>query len=88
MGLLLLDPAVRGRGLGRRLMAAFERWAAGRGARRVMLSVVHENASALRFWAAIGYRKERELPPAQFGRKTHARTEFVKRLDAPDNVAE
>lgn len=50
-------PAMQGAGLGRRLMAAAERLAAGRGAVAVELGVETENDPAYRFYHRLGYRR-------------------------------
>ena len=48
-------PALQGLGLGTRLIAAAERAAAARGARRVELSVETTNDGALRLYRSLGY---------------------------------
>lgn len=60
VGLLLLDPALRGRGIGAEVVAALDRWAAGEGAQRLRVAVVHGNARALRFWRGLSFE---EVPP-------------------------
>jgi RimJ/RimL family protein N-acetyltransferase len=60
IGLLLLDPALRGRGAGADVVAALDRMAATGGAERLRAAVVHANTRALRFWRAQGFR---EVPP-------------------------
>lgn len=59
LGLLLLDPAHRGAGLGREVYRAFERWAAGLGAREVRIVVQEQNARARMFWERLGFEVER-----------------------------
>lgn len=81
---MLLDPRARNAGLGARLYDGFERWAAARGGRRIALSVVEENASALRFWRRVGFTDARMLPPKQFGDKVQSRTELERRLTPAD----
>ncbi len=55
LGLLLVAPESRGRGLGRRLYAAFESWAAAQGARELRLCVQAQNTRAHEFWQEIGF---------------------------------
>ena len=56
--LLLLEPSARGQGIGSAIHAAFARWAAERGACRLMVAVVEGNARARRFWCGrLGYRE-------------------------------
>ncbi len=72
IGLLLLDPSQRGRGLGETVTRAFEEWAAAQGAREIGLGVVEANTGGYRFWARLGFTPVRTTPPRAFGRKTHA----------------
>lgn len=57
VGMLLLDPAVRGHGLGAAVLAAFEAWAARRGARRIRTALVTHHAPGLRFLQRAGYEE-------------------------------
>lgn len=63
---LLVDPAWRRRGIGRRLTEAIEEWANGLGAAWVELNVYDFNAEAREFYGALGYlplsTKLRKLP--------------------------
>ena len=81
VGLLLLLPAVRGGGLGRQVMAAYEQWAAQSGARAVQLGVVEDNNPGLQFWAGLGYRTVDVSAPRPFGRKLQRVFRLEKRLD-------
>jgi GNAT superfamily N-acetyltransferase len=49
----------RGRGIGRKLVAALEQWAATRGATRLQLLADRDNRPALRFYDAIGWERTR-----------------------------
>lgn len=53
---LLVDPARRGAGVGRRLLEAAMTALAGRGAPQVVLSTAHHNTGAQRLFAAAGFR--------------------------------
>ncbi|GEM_PF-5593469 len=55
LGLLLVAPESRGRGLGRRLYAAFESWAAAQGANELRLCVQAQNTRAHEFWQMLGF---------------------------------
>ena len=59
LGLLLLDPAHRGNGLGREVYEGFERWAAGFGAREIRIVVQQQNRRARAFWDGLGFAVER-----------------------------
>ena len=92
IGLMVLDPKVRGSGFGARLYDRFEAWAASHGAVRVMLSVIKENEAAHRFWSRIGFQNVRDVEPRQFGNKLQGRWEMAKTVSAtpatetaPDN---
>jgi RimJ/RimL family protein N-acetyltransferase len=77
LGLLLIDPAKRGQGIGAAVVRGVREEAARSGATSLMLSVVAENERARKFWTSQGFAVTRELPPKRFGRKHHVRREFV-----------
>jgi len=54
--LLAVDPARRGEGLGRAMMAAAERWLAGRGVWKMQLLVRADNAAVVDFYEHLGFR--------------------------------
>jgi ribosomal protein S18 acetylase RimI-like enzyme len=83
IGLLLIDPTMRNRGMGRDVVRALKGEAMRNGATRIMLSVVEENVRALRFWQAQGFRVVRKLPTRRFGTKDHVRWELALDLQ-PD----
>ncbi len=56
---MVVDEAERGRGIGRRLLAAIAAWAAARGASRLQLLADRENAQALAFYARLGWASTR-----------------------------
>jgi ribosomal protein S18 acetylase RimI-like enzyme len=70
IGLLLLAPGVRGRGLGRKIMEAFSEYVFSKQGTFIMLGVVEENQTAYRFWHQLGYELVRQTEPRTFGRKT------------------
>jgi len=55
LGLLMLDPASRGAGLGSRVVRGAAEWAVGRGARAILLGVLEQNPRAERFWRRQGF---------------------------------
>jgi GNAT superfamily N-acetyltransferase len=61
VGMLLLDPEARGRGLGGALLAAFEEWATRRGARRLRTALVAHHAPGIRFLRRAGYAEVSRL---------------------------
>jgi len=81
LGLLLIDPAARGQGVGAAVVRGVKQKAARHGATRLILSVVAENDRALKFWKAQGSAVTRELSAKRFGRKYHARLELASKLN-------
>jgi ribosomal protein S18 acetylase RimI-like enzyme len=71
LGLLLLEPAHRKKGLGRQIVQSFEQWASQQGARRILLGVLEENTMAYRFWQSVGFEIVERQPARQIGNRTH-----------------
>jgi ribosomal protein S18 acetylase RimI-like enzyme len=71
LGLLLLDPDQRNKGLGKRIYQAFEHWVNQQGARRIFLGVLEKNEKAYRFWMAMGFEVIEKQSKRQFGNTTH-----------------
>jgi ribosomal protein S18 acetylase RimI-like enzyme len=55
-----VSPEARGKGVGERLLGEIERWAVGRGVRRLRLSVVKENEKAIGLYRRCGLRETGE----------------------------
>lgn len=55
---LAVDPAARGTGLGRDLMAACERWLTGHGVVKIQFMVRSDNTSVLAFYEHLGYARQ------------------------------
>ncbi len=66
IGLMQLDPAYQGRGIGKQLYQAVESWSAQQGAREMMLGVVAQNVDALAFWEKLGFQVV-DQKPGKFG---------------------
>jgi len=73
VGLMMLAPQQRGKGLGSEFYRVFDHWVAAQGARQVLLSVIEENELGYRFWQKLGFEVTQKLPPTRFGNKIHAR---------------
>jgi RimJ/RimL family protein N-acetyltransferase len=67
LGMLLLDPAVRGAGLGTAVLAAYEGWARSEGARRFRTAVVAHHEPGLRFLERAAFQRENTLPDYDAG---------------------
>jgi ribosomal protein S18 acetylase RimI-like enzyme len=61
VGLLLLVPAARGKGLGTEVWLGLRDWMHGRGAAVVRLVVQKQNLPARAFWAKNGFTVEKEI---------------------------
>lgn len=80
LGLLLLEPGVRGRGLGERVLRAAEDWARAQGAKRIKLACAEQNESGRRFWERQGYGDPRRFPPRRMGARETVLLEFTREL--------
>ena len=58
---IVIDPPWRAKGIGRKLMAALERWSSDHGASRMQLLADRTNFSALDFYDRIGWRPTRMI---------------------------
>ena len=61
-GMLSIDPAVQGRGLGRQLIAAAEAYLRERGCREVQIHIVNLRQELPPFYRRLGYEEAGELP--------------------------
>ena len=61
MGMLLLEPALRGQGLGGAVLAAYERWAGSQGARRWRTALVAHHTRGISFLERAGYQRENTI---------------------------
>jgi GNAT superfamily N-acetyltransferase len=80
LGLLLLEPSVRGQGLGERVLRAAEEWVRAQGARRMRLACAEQNEGGRRFWERQGYREERRFPPRSMGVRETVLVELTREL--------
>jgi ribosomal protein S18 acetylase RimI-like enzyme len=71
LGLLLIDPAWRRRGLGSAALTALEAMVVEAGYRTIRLAVIEPNREARRFWVRHGFRHEETRKQQPFGRLTH-----------------
>lgn len=79
IGLLMLDPAVRGAGLGERVCRAAESWVAERGGRTISLGVLEHSPRAARFWRRMGFEEVARQPYASETGRKHSRIIFMRR---------
>lgn len=71
LGLLLLVPEVRGKGLGQAILGKVKMLARTRGASRLLIGVLDANEQARIFWERQGFRKTRTSGPHEFGQRRH-----------------
>lgn len=80
LGLLLVDAAERGAGLGRRLLDTVEAAARARGAPRLYLAVLEENPRGRAFWERAGFAHVLTKTDVAFGAKRHVVHRMVRPL--------
>jgi GNAT superfamily N-acetyltransferase len=69
IGLLLLLPEARTKGLGRLVVQGFTEYVWAKGGKAIMLGVVEENERAFQFWTRLGFEVVHRTEPRQFGNK-------------------
>ncbi|UAK23114.1 GNAT family N-acetyltransferase [Sphingomonas nostoxanthinifaciens] len=80
LGLMIVEPAHRGLGLGRAIYGEIEDWAAKRGATEIRLAVLEANEAGERFWRSLGFGEVRRVGPDAFKIKSHRRIELSRHL--------
>ncbi|MEQ1952937.1 GNAT family N-acetyltransferase [Mesorhizobium sp. CN2-181] len=73
IGLLLIDCACRGRGLGHSFLGWLTDTACAAGSDRMLVAVLAENTRGRAFWEREGFSLERSFPAAMIGDKMHVR---------------
>ncbi|MER8465534.1 GNAT family N-acetyltransferase [Mesorhizobium sp. M1409] len=80
IALLMIDKALRGKGVGRALCDDFFAWLKSQRAERVELGVFMENEQGLRFWQAQDFELMRTAGPVRLGAKRHMVQVLGRRL--------
>ena len=80
LGLMLLAPEGRGRGLGLRFLRHVEAAARERGATRLLLAALEGNHCGRAFWEREGFASPRVYPAVQLGERMHVRVQLEKPL--------
>jgi GNAT superfamily N-acetyltransferase len=80
IGLLLVHPGHRDKGLGTMIVRAFEDWALAQGVEQIFLGVVEANDKALKFWQSVGFQVTGRQPPRKFDNLTHVVITMVYEL--------
>lgn len=71
IGLMLLAPKHRGRGIGAEFYRAFERWLGEQSVAYVSLCAIAPNLSGRQFWQRMGFEIICQTAPRSYGCKTH-----------------
>jgi GNAT superfamily N-acetyltransferase len=88
IGLLMLDPQLRRRGLGSDIFRSASEWAAENGARAIQLAVLQQDAAARRFWQRQGFELLRHRPyRSQAENKAHTVLVLRRELAAGETAA-
>ena len=72
LGLMMLTPSQRGKGLATEFYRAFENWVSTQGIDRISLCAIEANEKGLKFWKSLGFEVICKRKPRKFGNKTHA----------------
>lgn len=83
IGLLLIDPAFRGQGLGRVFFDHLKAQAKERDAGRLLVAVLDENTRARAFWSRLGFELEQSFPDRKLGSKIHTLHRMVRPISGP-----
>jgi GNAT superfamily N-acetyltransferase len=82
VGLLLLSPEERNRGLGRAVWDAMEAWIRSQGGHLIRLIVQEQNPDAGRFWTSVGFSANGQVEQVLASR-TNLCWRFEKQLTVP-----
>ena len=82
IGLFVIATSLHGRGTGRIIYDALEKWMRDSGATWIRLGVVEGNARAERFWEKCGYLEVRKRHGVKMGAKINSLRVMVKSLGA------
>ncbi len=80
IGLLLIDPAHRGKRLGQKMLDHIFAAAKALGATRILIAVLEDNPKGHRFWCKMGFTQECQSQPKQIGLKTHVQIRMTRHL--------
>lgn len=69
IGLMLIDPNVRGEGLGQKVHEVLEEISKKGQANKLRIGVVEQNKAALKFWKNVGYTEIKRTEPLKYGNK-------------------
>jgi GNAT superfamily N-acetyltransferase len=70
IGLLMIAPEQRGKGIGHVLVDGFVQYVRQQGGTAILLGVVEDNKAAYEFWQRLGFTHHDTREPRPFGKKT------------------
>jgi len=79
MGMLLIDPDHRGKGLGSKVLEEFEGWSASEGAKAFRTALVSHHAEGARFLERFGYARDETMDNYAAGSQVSTIQFFEKR---------
>lgn len=88
IGLLLILPIHRNKGLGSLVYKSMESWINRSGASDIMLGVIEENIPGKLFWTEMGFTEIQRRPKKKFGIKDHVVIVMKKHLSPSGNSME
>lgn len=71
LGLMLLAPEQRGKGLGANFFQAFRKWVEDQDYRFISLCAIAPNTVGRQFWRRMGFEEIRQVPSRTYGKLTH-----------------
>ena len=71
LGLMIIAPEYRGKGVGADFYRAYEGWVAAQGISQISLVAIKANELGLKFWQRMGFEVSRKIPQRQYKAKTH-----------------
>ena len=80
IGLLLIDPAHRGKRLGQQMVDHIFSAVRARHATRILVAVLEENPKGHRFWSKMGFTEDLRSQPKLIGLKSHIQIRMVQSL--------
>jgi ribosomal protein S18 acetylase RimI-like enzyme len=83
LGLLLLEPGLRGGGRGHALAQAFETYVRRSGGHALRIAVAEQNVAAMRFWKREGFVEEARVGPRLLGARESYLLRMKKLLVSP-----
>lgn len=82
LGFMIVDPTLRGQGLGRSIYMKIEELAASKGAEEIRLTVLDTHEAGERFWRSLGFQERQRVGPHTFKMRSHRRIELSRQINS------